>query len=97
MNIEIGDLFTIKKLDRCTSFLKVGEMVESTMKVTSDKLNKVVTVKRLDMTEVGEGRTNLVNVLMSQLAPLPVETQQDGSENLDIEKTDAPKKINLRW
>ena len=46
MNIEIGDLFTIKKLDRQTSFLKVGERVESTMKVTSDKLNKVVTVKR---------------------------------------------------
>ena len=97
MNIEIGDLFTIKKIDRQTSFLKVGERVRSKDKVTYGKNNTVVTVERLDMTEIREGRTNLVNVLMSQLAPLPVETQQDGSENLDIEKTDAPKRINLRW
>ena len=66
MNIQCGELFTIKKLTDKTSFLTLGELVKSTMVATSAKPNKCITVDRLSGSK---GATTLVNVLVSQLEP----------------------------
>lgn len=66
MKINVGDLFTIKKVDEITKFLTVGELVKSTMAFSEAKPNTCVTVDRVNGSI---GHTTLANVLASQLEP----------------------------
>jgi hypothetical protein len=66
MKINVGDLFTIKKVDAKTRFLTVGQLVKSTMDLPDAKPNTGVTVDRLNGSIK---HTTLANVLASQLEP----------------------------
>ena len=82
MKIEVNDVFTVKKKTALTEFLTIGERVVSIDCAEVKRGNKVICVRR--------SNGKLVNVMASQLLPVPETRTNYGFELLPLDKSERP-------